>query len=706
MEVNHIVRKMDEFLSDPAINAPESFTARLNDAVQMLPVKCYRAKFCSTMDDHYIEQFEPVLARFAPQLLGDIMRSASRSIQERDEEGVRQLLIHAPELAIILQKREVEILREALVGYGAKAAEWTDDSPDTLIERDKLAEAEGALALAFHSTPDEVAGIILQRPTRAFDLIQLQHWFGSLSEQSNQSYLNSLLSENDTKRLTRLLWLLCYTKPSLFETHRRRIIEFIDSTDAALKGVAFQFAWMSADQVLLDHILQIDCHYLHPEKLWAEAWHADILCQYGNDLPFDALIQRLPLAKLSWAVFRRGCRVDDLNTYAEFLDAVWQSIAKKYALTVPPSIAVRVNTSQDAGASFTDYSESSSDKSIHYRSPDTVWGSGSPNQNADLDTLFTHESDDQYMARQRAFHERIAELTRSEETRWHLDQFNVGVLEHICRSNPEKAYHWINTVLEGDAARGMLAWCEGFYQSLCAAFVNVKPSLGFALWRRIRNGPNNVKFTDSIAGTDWMTCLPFSADASQEAEAARCELLDACASDADLMELANAACAYGQHSWVLEQARLLIDAPQLWRRAKGFMLLCLADSDSSTVSHIMQQTDVDGTWVEPLLTGITYYHERNLWARHWYQCFLVAPSNDEAFAAYKLFLTCADRRCRIWVDTLEDQAKSDVNYDPRRIKFRLTNYQQLNRSVEENEKNLKDHFLVLKFNKGQLLPFV
>lgn len=67
LPLHHIVNKIEKYLADPDITAPASFILRLNEATQSLPVAGYHASFGHTVEDHQIETFMPVLARFAFQ---------------------------------------------------------------------------------------------------------------------------------------------------------------------------------------------------------------------------------------------------------------------------------------------------------------------------------------------------------------------------------------------------------------------------------------------------------------------------------------------------------------------------------------------------------------------------------------------------------------------------------------------------------------
>ncbi|MCX5831014.1 MAG: hypothetical protein NT140_03850 [Deltaproteobacteria bacterium] len=700
LDIKHLLWKIDKkYLPDPQLRAPESFIGRIADETLTLPVSGYRTAFGTTSEDCKIEQFETALARFAPSIFGDLMRKIVQSIRQRNEKTRKPLLTILPRLGLILRDPEIAIIRETISTQINTAEEETEKNS---FNYGKYAEAEAALALVMHLDPVDVAELILGRPDEAVDLVPLEHWFELLPDQTIVSYLDRLLVEPNETYITRLLWILCESQPSLTDGQRHRIMQLIESGDEILRFSAIRFTWATKDKELIKCILTNSYSLLHPEKSQADNFIAEILCRYGNEFHFDQLSQRLPLSRLGWAIHRRGFQPEEITVYAQCLNSVCNKLVGCKDIVGDRLINAIINLSDDLDVSFKQYQEVPADKTVHFISSALTWGSPPSLSPDDCKRLMTQESAEQFRERQRAFREKIERLTSQDETRWQSDQFNTDVLERICRDYPQMVETWVNGVGENDKA---LFLCEGFYQSLCAALANEEPSLGFKLWHLIQSRPVLIHFMESRARTDWMTCLPFAARPSEKANMARRDLLDRCYSDIELLKLANAAGAYAREDWIVEEARQLIRSPFLWRRVKGLMLFCLANTEGN-IDEMISLSDIHGTWVEERIPTIRYYHSRNIWAKYWYSRFLSIEDNDEAFASYHLFLKCADRRCYLWMDRFEKVGELNHTSIPSRIKFCITNEEQLKRAVEENEKDLKNHFLTVKFDKGQLLPFM
>lgn len=704
LSIWHIVQKITNYINDPEVAAPEGFIGRLRETVSLLPVTGYCATFGHTIEDHQIETYLPVLARFAYQNLAELMRKTVHTLDQRNEEGVRQLLINIPEFGIVLQDPELAILDKFLAIYHRKVCIWPNHRDGVPLDSEIFAESRGALARIMHMTADESAVFILNRPEKALDLESLGRWFQPLPAETIRDFLSRFLTESSTVTQHRILWLLYNAKPVLSDTHRYILIQWMESRCNVLEYCAFQFAWLSGDQNLVDHVLQQE-GFLHPETSRIDTWVANIYKRYGREVPFQKLAQRLPLEWVGTIICGDSCRSCDVQLFANLLDEVWELIAQDEKLDDMEFLSPQVEEDQEAGATFFHYREPTSDRSIRYVSLFTSWRSGRSEENNVNPNFSLQDSPEDFATRQHTFNKQIEVLVQDEKTRWRYCQLDTNVLTRVCRDHVEMVNKWIDAVLEGNSKKDLLLICSGFYQSLSAALFTIGHPQGVLLWRKIREHPHQVNFNNKHAGADWMTCLPFAALPSADADNTAVELLDNCHSDIGLLELATVACAYKRQTWILEKTEDLIGKPQLWLRAKGLMLLSLADMDCE-IDRLIQSSDIGGTWVEKLLPQIEYLHDRNRWARHWYNRFLTVAENDEAFACFLLVLKCIDRRFHLWMDELDEEAQKSGAMDEKRKKFRITNNDQIERAIKENEKELDNHFLTLKFEKGQVLPFL
>ena len=702
LPLNHIRNKINKFLLDSTINAPQEFVVRLREAARSLPAGGFRAKFAYSQDDSVIEHYEPILARFSSHDYCDVLRRAVRSLPERNDEGKQELLTSLPEISFILHNEEISVLQEVLGELWESGKLWTKFISGSIIERDRHSETMGFLALAMHLTPEEVAETMISRPPHCFDLRKFQYWFVPLPDDVLSNYLDRLLSEDDKSIFKRIIWVLSNAKPTIADPHRARFKELLESSDDELKGEIYRFIRSTEVAYLIDYVLKQKNPFLFPEKNWSDKWYFEILCRFGGEMHISDFSSSLSLTNIGMMVDRRGCCKEEVSAFVKRLDDVLKQIVKRNSVEETAFPSIMIKTYFDCGVSFTQHCEPPNDSGRCLLSRDLSWGGGSHSAIDDLQKAFTSETDEQYLARQDSFKSKIEELSSKVETSLWSSQFSATLLKQVFRDYPDMVKRWVDI---GLGNKNILIACEGFYQSLCAALVDIDPHRGFSLWRHICSETSHIRIGDFETNSELIVKLPFSAEPSNEAQAARIELLDKCWSDAGLIELATVATAYHCHDWLLEQVNVMLCSEQLWRRAKGLMLACLSDMETDC-EELIAAADIANSWVENCFDHLRRMNANNRWARYWYNRFLTIDDEDEAYSAYVLFLKCADRRCRLWMHSLEEDRISHGILKTKRIQFRLTNYQQIDSAIEENEKDLKNHFLTIKYYKGQLWPFV
>lgn len=88
-------------------------------------------------------------------------------------------------------------------------------------------------------------------------------------------------------------------------------------------------------------------------------------------------------------------------------------------------------------------------------------------------------------------------------------------------------------------------------------------------------------------------------------------------------------------------------------------------------------------------------------AQHWFRRFCTAEDLVDAWAAYRLFLLSADRRCLLWCYG----EMRDLHAGIRKEAFFATNVQRLHKIMRENEKILAEEFLNCKVDES-LAPWM
>ncbi len=239
-----------------------------------------------------------------------------------------------------------------------------------------------------------------------------------------------------------------------------------------------------------------------------------------------------------------------------------------------------------------------------------------------------------------------------------------------------------------------VARAEGLFLSLCEVLLSRQPATGGNLWRLLRKRMH-TRFLGK-ADISELEHMLFRVPESPEVLALRQELLALQTSntDGDLLNVVIAALLNGQRAWL--EAQMAVDAAtdDQWRHKRAIVMRELA-SEPDIAKLDWPVGPFVGTW-QGLRSRMRYWAIRGALARYWWRDFLVAPTVEQAYASWQLFLSCVDRRAWIWMT-----ADSEVLMQPsplaRLKELHLSvNIHELERAMlsKENESpKFGDHFL-------------
>ena len=134
-------------------------------------------------------------------------------------------------------------------------------------------------------------------------------------------------------------------------------------------------------------------------------------------------------------------------------------------------------------------------------------------------------------------------------------------------------------------------------------------------------------------------------------------------------------------------------------QARAATLLGFLDIEQTNADDASE--DDDHCWLDDVEKSRRKNNHKEQHARHWFREFCVRQNPDEAWAAFRLFVACADRRCYLWM-------RLEIEIAPLSIakrRFLALNDQSLSRHLKENEKKLKEVFLGCKVDPG-LAPWL
>jgi hypothetical protein len=136
-------------------------------------------------------------------------------------------------------------------------------------------------------------------------------------------------------------------------------------------------------------------------------------------------------------------------------------------------------------------------------------------------------------------------------------------------------------------------------------------------------------------------------------------------------------------------------------KARGLTLIGFLDDDAE-LGTLWSHLDSRAGFLDEVAKCARQRVQRNRWARAWFAQFLARRDPVEAWAAFRLFLRCVDRRFYIWGNPIQD-ATPDLPLLWRQQV--LVNEQAIRHAAERNEGKLSDVLFGLQIPKNEIAPW-
>lgn len=235
---------------------------------------------------------------------------------------------------------------------------------------------------------------------------------------------------------------------------------------------------------------------------------------------------------------------------------------------------------------------------------------------------------------------------------------------------------------------------EGLHLCFCAVLFKHAPTKGLRLWRALVESMR-VRF-DGLAKIPELVHIAFRSAESPEALQARADLtaLVHCNTDQDVLELVVAAQLHTCIPWVNALIEDDAASDELWHGKRAIVLKAFLQCPQVNEMR-WHEGMVVGSW-NALRERMLEWTNRGGLAKHWWNRFLSASDADAAYAAWHVFLTCADRRASLWI---QDMPEPNSELDRLRSIHLELNRDALSRVIKKREETapkLGDHLFGLE----------
>ena len=673
----YIAESLREVVLDPHIEVPCQFLPCLDGADDGICLDKVSSAIGRTMEDITMENIEPTLCAWRPERLAEIWRALAFKLPERSATARFRLAGEVYEHLIIMGDKETHAIEEA----------WRD-ALRSQAKDEELAENILFACVLWNRPVGQQLELMEQRGDRHGYFSDHPPRFGDLTELDMPVVASRLEKVSDRGYATvySLLWHLAQGLTSVNDPIRRALLNCFRKGDSTIRGYCLQVFAHCRDHVAYRLMLDEGWNSNRIMESWERHWGSMLLCELGSELPFVELAERVTPALLGYAVQCRGRRHEEVVAYGELVHGIWCSIAGRWLENHPDADRARimVNIGKQCSAPGSLRIHDGDGISFQFLSWDSVWGGGaSRGDPGDLREALDFDAQSRRL--NQAYHrlERLAESEQEAGNPWFLNPFDCSTLADVVLACPAYSDQWLESVWEDtSAASALFARCRGFYEALCKALLDLDPDKGVRLFNRLY-ASGAFRLSDDTTGIDSLLFSLFEARDSGPVVQSRFRLLDSCTTDKYLFEYAFLYQSSSKCGQLLRIVDAWLGSSKPYDRARALTLLGFLDAPDAG-DRLREWIDTHGeSWMRSCARLAQHAHQRNQWARHWFEVFLGHAEDLRAWAAFRLFLRCVDRRFWLWgPEMIESSAVAG-----QRILHYNANRGQIRKAAAENEKN-------------------
>lgn len=661
----------DIWLDPTFILQTNSFQAELRNALEHFDVNKLRQNRGWSTEDLQFRFLEPALARFAPDLLSNLIYRKLQSISISSDKAWYCRSIQAKEH--ILFANDIGSFKYES-GY-----QGSDD-----IDEDEMEYAKGCLLLLEISNLDgknqfekiidaDLKFIstdfpIILRPLTPNDADYLVTRYKRGTER--QQYQLVLLFSIEPRTLTGQAW-------SWLES-----LLTVQSNNN-IRGLTFKTLSQSDPNRFGSFLLQQNWSWGPNDDPWANHYGSLAFIEATRSIAFDKLLYKVAPWALLEAVRIRGCKMEEVRLASEVLSSTLKAANID---NFDPGSDLTVDLAQSVEIPFS--------YSVELR----------PTENEAEQFRMALDLDARQQALQRATDvaiERIKEV-REMGANLYLAPFCGEDFLTVIEIAPDIVDGWLEGVSElTPEFQRRLRLAEGTYLALCEALLTYRPDRGVELWRALRKCM--VTRYVGKAGVDELIHVVFRVPDSLEVINIRQELADLtqCCTDHALLNLVIAALVNKKQDYIQSIIKQDQGSPYPWRQLKANILEGLTETTDLPVT---------GAWPEGEIktqrARIAQLSARFAWgdacSRHWWKKYLDSGDLVQAYAAWILFVRSVDRRVWIWWEDELATMKSKRGDELFRSKIihACLNRDLVRRMAMKREEKFDQNFLNRRIEQG------
>ncbi|HXH09447.1 MAG TPA: hypothetical protein VNP04_06770, partial [Alphaproteobacteria bacterium] len=509
-----------------------------------------------------------------------------------------------------------------------------------------------------------------------------------------------VVAEGHAYKVRRLLWFLSHSHFTLNEVARDALISGFNHPDPAVRTCAFRLAVGCHDRVALSAHVASEWRARTDDTTFESCYGSHALIAGADPLDYGALRGRVAPELLGHLALQDG-PPGAIDAFAEDLDALWTTMTQSPGLptgmngpAIVHSRAIDPAMPEGERGSIAPWAEAAL-HTIH------VFGHG-PRANV-LQALLAQFPPDASMREQHAFREGATAVIREvRETARHVisQRMPERALAEVIARHRQRVEKWL----------AFLACCDTvpwdmveFYCQLCLAVGKAEPDRAADIIARLRQA--SVAWRSTYSRWKWkvdrLTWIAFQLPSSPKVDEVREHILEAANTDELLLQIALAAQANRATDWLTQVIQRDLAAPEVCRVARALTLIGFLD-EGALLDECRHALDGRTGFLGDVAHAARGRLERNRQARAWFDQFRKRRNPVEAWAAFRLFLRCVDRRFYLWSDVLCQSTPDLPGLWQQQMSM---NADDIYRSTEKNEGELAKSLFGQRISRNELAPW-
>lgn len=653
-------RRLDKaanFLADPTVQLPTAVIDHLESMLDGETFDGVRKGMHQTAEDHRWEKMQPAAARYLPEKFVEASRRQLKTLAARSGDHKYWSALQLMELMLLVQPEDAPLIADLRT---ASSLERHDDVTNTWC-----------LQLELLHLPIEQQ---LDRMLEACDYSGTLELFDVLRPASAEQ-LERFLERHQRSAAAEgiVLRVMAAQRPSGANQLAQALLHNLASEQADTKDIAFMALSLCAPDICGQHLLSTNWK-ADAAEAFASHYGSDAIAHASTSFGLDEV--RALIAPWRWlhAAVVRGGEPAELQFVSAHLVRVIlgagmdiPALPGEWSMYRPTrglaniGFAEKEQVDQSAEAFFKRSAESIEDVNRRLEEVSRLGTAALRKIRASGYSLYLH-----------AFEvSEVREAYRCAPLEW----------EKLLEGAQQRTESFVRRVRSA----------EGLYMALCEVLLELAPAHGAILWDALPNAV--LTKMKGAAGISEFVHMIFRAPDSPEIEKLRRSLISFASTSTDvaLLDLVIAAQFNGRDEWLQSVIKEDQASRFLWRHKRALTLEGF--SAAADAQSLNWPSGPKTTSVEALVSSAIQWRNRRALARLWWVKFTQASDAGAAFAAWHVFLKCADRRAYVWMKVSATGTVVVSELDRLRALHVQMNRSQLDRALaaaERKPNGLKD----------------